>query len=57
MLAAWPLSLVQTSADGSSVTLVDTGTDVAVAVFVLVLENDLKSPSENKASSKSYPGP
>jgi len=49
--------MAETSADGSSVTLVGTGTDVAVAVFVLVLENDLKSPSENDASSKSYPGP
>ena len=49
--------MAETSADGSSVTLVGTGTDVAVAVFVLFLENDLKSPSENDASSKSYPGP
>ena len=49
--------MVQTSADGSPVTLVDTGADVAVVVFVLALENDLKSPSENNASSKSCPGP
>jgi len=49
--------MAETSADGSSVTLVGTGTDVAVAVFILFLENDLKSPSENDASSKSYPGP
>jgi len=41
--------MAETSTDGSSVTLVGTATDVVVAVFVLVLENDLKSPSENDA--------
>ena len=49
--------MAETSAHGSSATLVNTGTDVAVAVFVLFLEKDLKVPSENDTSSKSYPGP
>ena len=43
--------MMDTLADAYSITPVDNGTNREVAVFVIILEKDLKCPSGNDVSS------